>query len=397
MKAELGKLTTQARQLYSQLQPMQGQLRSFHQMHTSIGELEEAVHQLERVADEIQKNVMDTRMVPIGPLFTRFHRVIRDITRSSGKNIQLVLRGEKTELDKRMIDELGDPLIHMVRNSADHGIEPPEVRARSGKPAKGTITLDACHRGNSILIQISDDGKGLNPESILRKAIEKGVISKDDAERMSAHQIYQLIWEPGFSTAECVTDVSGRGIGMDIVKSKVESLNGTVDVESTPGQGTVITMKLPLTLAILPSLMIEVDDDVFAMPMESVSEIIRVRSDEVSTVQGKDAVQVRGRVISMIRLGEVFEWAGENRPASGQEPIQRTIVIVNEGDEEIGLVVDKVIGEEDVVIKSMSDNYKNVPGIAGASVLGNGRVSLILDPAGVIGMALRRHAKATIS
>ncbi|MBN2216412.1 MAG: Hpt domain-containing protein [Pirellulales bacterium] len=386
--ADIGSISAQARRIHGQLDAIRREMESFHKMHNSINELEEAVQQLDRVADDIQKNVMETRMVPIGPLFTRFHRVVRDITRASNdKTVRLEIHGENTELDKRMIDELSDPLIHLVRNSADHGIEPSEDRVRSGKPAEGTITLDAFHRGNSVLIQISDDGRGLEPNRILDKAIEKGFINSRDAERMTPQQILNLIWLPGFSTAGQVTEVSGRGVGMDIVRSRVESLNGTVELDSTPGRGVTVTIKLPLTLAILPSLMVELGGDVFAMPMESVVEIVKVGSEDIATVHGKMTAQVRGRVVSLLHLDEVFQWRGTMASSDRSCPGQCTLVIVGDGEQEIGLVIDRVLGEEDVVIKSMAENYKNVPGISGASVLGSGRVSLILDLAAVIAMA----------
>lgn len=388
MDADIGAISAQARRIHGQLDAIRREMESFHKMHNSINELEEAVQQLDRVADDIQKNVMETRMVPIGPLFTRFHRVVRDITRASNdKTIHLEIHGENTELDKRMIDELSDPLIHLVRNSADHGIEPSEDRVRSGKPADGTITLDAFHRGNSVLIQISDDGQGLDPKLILDKAIEKGFINSRDSERMTPQQILNLIWLPGFSTAGQVTEVSGRGVGMDIVRSRVESLNGTVELDSAPGRGMTVTIKLPLTLAILPSLMVELGGDVFAMPMESVVEIVKVGSEDIATVHGKMTAQVRGRVVSLLHLDEVFQWRGTRASSECPCPSQCTLVIVGDGEQEIGLVIDRVLGEEDVVIKSMAENYKNVPGVSGASVLGSGRVSLILDLAAVIAMA----------
>jgi two-component system chemotaxis sensor kinase CheA len=327
-------------------------------------------------------------MVPIGPLFTRFKRVVRDITRVNGKSVRLIISGEKTELDKRMIDELGDPLIHMVRNSVDHGIELPEERQAKGKPCEGTVTLDAFHRGNSIFIQVTDDGKGLDPDKILRKALEKGLVTEADAEKMSPHQIFQLIWEPGLSTAEKVTEVSGRGMGMDIVKSKIEDINGTVDLDSTPGQGTRLTIKLPLTLAILPSLMVEVESDIFALPMESVVEIVRVGRRDLTTIQGLWTARIRGRVISLVSLGEVFSWNRPTRPLSFDG--ETTLVVVGEAGQEIGLAVDRVLGEEDVVIKSMAENYQNVAGIAGASILGDGRVSLILDTSALIDLSSRQ-------
>ena len=252
-------------------------------MRTSVNDLFEAIHQLDRVSDGIQQSVMDTRMVPIGPLFARFKRVIRDITRGNGKQIRLVINGEKTELDKRMIDELGDPLIHMVRNSADHGIESPEVREAAGKPRQGhgharRLPSRQQHRHPGDRRR---QGARRRPHPA-SKALEKGLVTAADAEKMTRQQIYQLIWEPGLSTAEKVTEVSGRGMGMDIVKSKIEDLNGTVELDSEPGQGTTLTIKLPLTLAILPSLMVEIDGDVFAMPLESVVEIVSVGPQDMA-------------------------------------------------------------------------------------------------------------------
>ncbi|MCA9270593.1 MAG: chemotaxis protein CheA, partial [Planctomycetales bacterium] len=252
-------------QIQRDLVTLQEDIDHLRNARSLVNDLSEAVHQLERVSDGIQKSVMDTRMVPIGPLFSRFKRVVRDITRGNGKDIQLVIRGDKTELDKRMIDELGDPLIHMVRNSADHGAELPQERLAAGKAAQATITLDAFHRGNRIFVQVRDDGKGLDPDKIRAKAVAKGIITQQDAERLTREQALQLIWEPGFSTAEQVTEVSGRGMGMDIVRSKIEQLNGSVELESRLGEGTVITIKLPLTMAILPSLLTVISDDVFAL------------------------------------------------------------------------------------------------------------------------------------
>ena len=227
--------------------------------------------------------------------------------------MRLEIHGEKTELDKRMIDELGDPLVHMVRNSADHGIELPGEREAAGKPRQGTVTLDACHRGNSIVVRVSDDGKGLDTDRILRKCLEKGILTQAEAEKMTPQQIHQMIWEPGLTTAEKVTDVSGRGMGMDIVKSKIEDLNGTADIESAPGKGTTITIKLPLTLAILPSLMVEIGGDAFAMPMEAVGEIVSVGNEHLSTVHGRPAALVRGRVVSVVWLSDALSFHSANR------------------------------------------------------------------------------------
>jgi two-component system, chemotaxis family, sensor kinase CheA len=383
--AKLEDMRNYTRRIQTEMEALQRQMGQYDHVRTSINELLEAVHQLDRVSGGIQKCVMDTRMVPIGPLFTRFKRVVRDISRSNGKEIRLVIHGENTELDKRMIDELGDPLIHIIRNSADHGVELPEVRVAAGKPAEGTVTLDAMHRGNSIVIQIKDDGKGLDSIKIRNKAVQKGLMSQADADALTDLQAYQLIWEAGLSTAEKITEVSGRGMGMDIVRSKIQDINGTVELDSRPGEGTTITIKLPLTLAILPSLLAEIDGDVFAVPVETVSEIVRVAKKNISRVHGLDTAVVRGRVVSVVQLTQIFEWRQPARESSSKKKSEdQTLVIVESDGHEIGLVVDKLIGEEDVVIKSLAENYRNVAGVAGASILGDGRVSLILDVAALV-------------
>ncbi|MGC4005131.1 MAG: chemotaxis protein CheA [Pirellulales bacterium] len=355
----------------------------------TVNGLLDAVHQLDRVTDSIQKSVMETRMVPIGPLFTRFKRVIRDVTRITNKQIELVIRGEKTELDKRMIDELGDPLIHLVRNSADHGVETPAERIAKGKLATGVVTLDAFHRGNNIVIQVTDDGKGLDHERIRAKAVEKGIVTAADAEKLTPAQVVNLIWEPGFSTAEQVTEISGRGMGMDIVRSKIEQLNGAIDVTTTPGQGSTFTIKLPLTLAIMPSLLARVSGDVFALPMETILEIVALQPRDVVTLHGRKAALIRGRTVSLVGLDELFQWnapPSNNATNEGETP---TVVIIGDSGIELGIVVDKVIGESDVVIKSLAENYRNIQGISGASILGDGRVALILDSATLIDMSAR--------
>ncbi len=372
----------QLRRIQGYLEPLQEEFKAITNAREYVRELAEAIHHLHRVSDGIQQGVMDTRMVPVGPLFTRFKRVVRDITRANGKDVALVIKGEKTELDKRMIDELGDPLVHMVRNSADHGIESPQERIAAGKPRQGSITLDACHRGNSIVIQVQDDGKGLDTNRILAKCLEKGLVAPAEAEQMTPYQIHQMIWEPGLSTAEKVTDVSGRGMGMDIVRSKIEDLNGTVDIESIPGKGTTITIKLPLTLAILPSLMVDIAGDVFAMPMEAVVEIVSIASSQLNQVRGRPTAVIRGRVVSLIHLGDVMTFHGAKRQQAAVE--STLLVVLGEPGREIGLVVDRVIGEEDIVIKSIAENFRNIQGVAGASILGDGRVSLIIDTAALI-------------
>lgn len=377
-------------QIRGDLEVVRADLDELCQARTIVNGVHEAVHQLDRIADGIQKSVMDTRMVPIGPLFGRFKRVIRDITRSNGKDIQLVIRGEKTELDKRMVDELGDPLIHMVRNSADHGVESPAQRIAAGKPAQGTVTLDAFHRGNRVIIQVRDDGAGLDPQKIRAKAVSKGLITAADAERLTTQQTYQLIWEPGFSTAEKVTEISGRGMGMDIVRSKIEQLNGVVELDSQLGVGTTITIKLPLTMAILPSLLTVIAGDVFAVPVESVVEIVRISDKSLQNVHGMCTARVRGRVISVVELSALLQWPEGTLRAASSTNGERTLVIIGTDGNELGLSVDGLLGEEDIVIKSLAENYRNVPGLAGASILGNGRVSLILDVSSLVALASRK-------
>lgn len=382
------------RQMQNGLSAIRREFARLQEVRASLSDFFEAIHQLDRVADGIQKSVMDTRMVPIGPLFGRFKRVVRDVSKTGDKQIELEIMGEKTELDKRMIDELGDPLIHMVRNSADHGIESPSERKAKGKPEFGTVTLNAFHRGNSIIIQVTDDGRGLNREKILAKAIEKRVVQPAEAEKLTPQQIFQLIWEPGFSTAEKVTEISGRGMGMDIVRSKIESINGVVEVDSQEGQGTVFTIRLPLTMAILPSLMARIDGDLFSVPVDSIVEIVKVRREDLKTVHRQPTAMVRGRVVSVVRLGDAFGWSGPQR-VSQELAGDITIVVLGQDGREMGLVVDGILGEEDVVVKSLAENYVNIEGIAGACILGNGRVALILDPTAVIERAMIAGAKAS--
>ena len=383
----LEEFRTTAMRLQTELETAQSEVASFAKARGGVSDLFETIHQLDNVTDGIRRSVMDMRMLPIGPLFTRFQRVIRDITKSNGKDIHLDIHGESTELDKRMIDELSDPMIHLVRNSADHGVESPEEREAAGKPRQGTVSLDACHRGSNIVIRVSDDGRGLNADRIRAKAIEKGLVEASEAESMTRQQIFQFIWAPGLSTAQKVTAVSGRGVGMDIVRSKISELSGTVDVDSEPGRGTTFTIKLPLTLAILPSLMIEIDGDVFAVPLESVVEIVRVKRSDMATVHGRWTAPIRKRVVGVLRLGSIFKWGRNAKNAEGGPPEEIMLVVVGEGEKQLGLAVDDVLGEEDVVIKSIADNYRNVAGVAGATILGDGRISLILDPATLIEMS----------
>ncbi len=371
------------RRLQQDVEALERDLHRAASLRADVARLYDAVHQLGRVAVNLQKTVMDTRMAPVGPLFARFKRVVRDMTQNSEKDVALEISGEKTELDKRMIDELGDPLIHMVRNSIDHGIEPREERLRAGKPPQGRLRLDARHQGNSIVIVVRDDGRGLNAEKLRRKAIERGIITASEAEHLSDQQAFELIWRPGFSTAESITSTSGRGMGMDIVRAKIEELHGVIEIESEPGAGTTLALHLPLTLAILPALMAEIEGEVFAFPVESVVEIVACNAEDIQSIYGAPAAQIRGRTVPVVRLGELFD---ETRVA--QPPEERlTLVVLGADGREIGVPVTNLVGEQDVVIKSLADNYRHIRGVSGASILGDGRVSLILDAAALVDIA----------
>ena len=385
----VGQLTMGRSRLTEVVQRLRDALANRRPAESALNDLAEAIHALDRVGDGLQRTALDMRMVPIGPLFMRFHRVVRDIARTSGKDIRLIIDGEKTELDKRMIDELTDPLIHAVRNAADHGIESPPDRLAAGKPRQGTISLDACHRGGNIVIRISDDGGGIPIERLRARVIEMELAAPADVQAMNAQELCRFVWTPGFSTAPNVSEVSGRGIGMDIVRSKIEELGGSIDLDTEPGKGTTVAITLPLTLAILPCLLLEIRGEIFAVPTESVTEIIDVGLNEATTVCGRPAALVRGQMLPIVEIDAIFgesrektkdaedaaAWAGQDGSAS-----DTTLVILGPPGRRIGLAVDRVFGEEDVVVKSIAANYRNINGLAGAGIRGNGRVFLILDP-----------------
>ncbi|WP_165074409.1 chemotaxis protein CheA [Paludisphaera rhizosphaerae] len=385
------------RRLREDFRTIRGELDRLRQGRERLKTLADAIHSLGRVADGLQKGVLETRMVPIGPLFERFRRVIRDLSHASGKEVLLRIDGEKTELDKRMIDELSDPLIHMVRNSVDHGLEPPEDREAAGKPRAGTVSLQASHRGNSVVITVSDDGRGIDCERIRRKIVAKGLVGREQAAEMTDRELVPYIWHPGLSTAETVTEISGRGVGMDIVKDRIDNLSGSVDIRTTPGQGTVFTIRLPLTLAIMSSLLVRIYDEVYALPLDHIDEIVEIHGDRIARVQGRPTIEIRGKFIALASLGDVFDWGGERHPSAPEGDRFRDpsssfhVVIVQDGETTIGLVVDELIGMQEVVLKSLERNYRPVPGLSGASILGDGRVSLILDVDAVIDAAASRR------
>ena len=375
--------SAQFRRLCDNFRAIQEELDLIRQGREQLGAMADAIHHLSRVSDGIQRGVLETRMVPIGPLFDRFRRVVRDLRLSSGKEVELRVEGEKTELDKRMIDELGDPLIHLVRNAVDHGLESPAAREAAGKPRAGIVALAASHRGNSVLITVADDGHGIDCERVRRKAVSRGLIGEAESRNLADRQLIQFIWHPGLSTAEAVTDISGRGVGMDIVKSRIEGLNGTVDVRSEAGQGTTFIIRLPLTLAIMSVLLARVGEVTYAIPLDHLDEIVELDPGQIYRVQGRPSIEIRGRIISLVTLADVLQGRMSGGLVLGAKAIvdgvKHTVVVVSDGEATLGLVVDGLLGMQEVVLKSLERNYQPVDGLSGASILGDGRISLILD------------------
>jgi len=377
------------RALGEQMEVVEELLQSLDQGRRCMDQWNEAIDQLTRVSNGLQQGVLDTRMVPVGPLFNRFKRVVRDIATELRKKVQLEIRGEKTELDKRMIDELGDPLVHLVRNAIDHGLESEEVRRKRGKPDAGTLTLEATHSGNNVLITIRDDGGGIAVEKVRARAIQRGLVPEATAATLTDREWMQFIWHPGFSTAEQVSDISGRGVGMDIVKTRIAELNGTIEVDSRPGVGTTFQIRLPLTLAIIRSLLFRLPHGIFAAPIENVREIVSVPRHEVLSVHGRDSIEVRGEFIPLVGIDDIFDWNGvEPRRTSDRATATAgsrvEVVILTTGRKTMGLEVDELRGSQDIVIKSLSENFVPIRGLAGASILGDGSVCLLLDVAASI-------------
>jgi len=337
------------------------------------------------ITDELQTTGLKTRMVPIETVFRKFPRLVRDVAHSLGKQVDLIVRGEDTELDKTMVELIGDPLIHLVRNSLDHGLEMPDLRESQGKPRKGTIHLEARQEGDQIVISIRDDGAGIDPERVSRKAIEKGLVTAERVRSLTRAEILDFIFLPGFSTAEKTSNLSGRGVGMDVVRSNLKKMNGSVQLESQVGRGTTILLRLPLTLAILPVLLVRVREDVYALPLRSVVETARIQRREVHKIEGGEILHLRDRTLPLIRLGRIFRYP-EN--SDGDE----RAVILGLGERRIALLVDQLLGQESTVIKPMSALFHNIACLAGATIGGDGRVRLVLDPAGILAAA-----EATVS
>jgi two-component system chemotaxis sensor kinase CheA len=355
-------------------------------LKTNVGKFRSTSQNLGRITGELQEGVMRIRMVPISQIFSRFPRLVRDLSKSLNKKINLVIEGEETELDKSVIEDLLDPIMHSVRNSIDHGIESVEERKAAGKPEEGMVLLKAANEGNMIIIEISDDGKGIDVEAVKAKAVERGLISPNKI--LTDVESFNLIFEPGFSTAKTITSISGRGVGLDVVRRQIDKLNGTVTVQSERGKGTKFVIKLPLTLAIIQGLLVRVGLEIYSIPITSVIESLRVKPEEIRKIDNYEVFNIRNDVVSLLRLNRLFGIKTEEQ----QE--YNFIVIVGTAEKKMGFMVDSLIGEEDVVIKPLRDQFTNSPGIAGASILGDGSVSLIIDVSQLLELGLHQEMEA---
>ncbi|WHE08154.1 chemotaxis protein CheA [Thermoanaerobacterium thermosaccharolyticum] len=331
------------------------------------------IEYLERITTNLHDAVMKVRMVPVERVFNRFPRMVRDLSRELNKKITLNMYGQDTEVDRTVIDEIGDPLVHLMRNSIDHGIETPDVRVKKGKPETGVINLKAYHEGNNVIIEVSDDGSGINFEKVKNKAYEKGMLSADEVEELSNEKLVKLLFEPGFSTSDTISDISGRGVGLDVVKNKIESLNGSIEVKTEVDKGTKFIIKLPLTLAIIQALLVMVGNEKYAFPLNSISEIVNKNKNEIHLVQGKEVVMYRGKVIPLIRLHNILDLK------SNEDSDNFICVIIKKGDNLAACSVDELIGQQEIVIKPLGKYLSNVKIIAGATILGDGQVALIID------------------
>ncbi len=338
-------------------------------------DLQETVERMSRVSGDLQNIILTMRMVPIDQVFNRFPRMIRQLARDLNKNVEIEIVGADTELDRTVIDEIGDPLVHLIRNAMDHGIETPEVRRAKGKPEQGTVKLEAYHSGNHVFIEISEDGAGINQEKVLNKALQSGIVTKEQAQLLTEDQICGLIMASGFSTAETISDVSGRGVGLDVVKNTIESLGGSIAITSKENEGSVFSIQLPLTLSIISALLVELQEEKYAIPLSSIIETAIIHKDQIFHAHNKKVIDFRGKVVPLAFLNEIFEV-----PSDGKEESDYiSIVIIKKGDKTAGLVVDGFIGQQEVVLKSLGDYLPNAFAISGATILGDGQVALIID------------------
>ncbi|MDA8112216.1 MAG: chemotaxis protein CheA [Nitrospiraceae bacterium] len=361
----------------NRLVKLSGDIDGVTDFERRIKEVAEAISQLNRVTTDLQTAVIKTRMQPIKKVLGKFPRMVRDLSRKMGKSIRLELSGEETELDKSVIEEIGDPLVHIIRNSIDHGIEMPDDRIAQGKDPEGVVRISAYQEGNSIVIEISDDGRGIDAEKIRRKAVEKGIITEADAMRLTDSEAVNIIFMPGFSTAEKVTDVSGRGVGMDVVRTNINKINGSVEISTQKGAGSTFTIRLPLTIAIIQALMVTIGPETYAIPLASVVETVKITEKDIKTLSGSEVLNLRQQVLPLIRLRDEFKV-----PHQGDGtgiPEGQYVVVVQVGSKNLGLVVDRLPYQEEVVIKSMGQILSGIRGLAGATITGDGRVVIILD------------------
>lgn len=344
----------------------------------NIKEVDESLAQLSRITLDLQNVVMKVRMVPIEFVFNRFPRMVRDLSKNLGKEINFVMEGEETELDRTFVEVIGDPLVHLIRNAIDHGIETKEERISRGKPPIGTVKLSARHEGNNVVIEVEDDGRGMSREKLIKKAIEKGLVTEEKAAGLPDEKVFDFIFLPGFSTKEQVSELSGRGVGMDVVKNTVDSLNGTVTIESTFGKGTKVTIRLPLTLAIIQALLVKVNSHVYAIPISIIDSTLIIAKEEIKVVQNEEVIVIRGEVIPLVKLWDVFGMDHEKNPK------EMNVVVVKAGSRKYGLAVDMLIGQEDIVIKSLGKIFNDVKIFSGGATLGDGSIALILDVANIV-------------
>ena len=338
--------------------------------------LSETTYAMARISDDLQDTIMKVRMVPVSSVFSRFPRLVRDLSRKSGKEVDLIMEGEETELDKSVVEVIGDPLVHLIRNSVDHGIEPEDVRIAAGKPPKGKVTLRAFHKGNSVAIEIEDDGKGIDPVKMREIAVRKGLITTEEAAQLDDREAIELIFAPGFSSADQITDISGRGVGMDVVRTNIKNLKGSVSTYSEIGKGTRFTLSLPLTLAIIDALMVNVSGQMYAIPLDAVSETTKIEAQRLTDVKGRKAVTLRGEVLGIVEMAEML---GLPR-ASDPLPDVLSVVVIHDNDRRLGLVVDRLLERQEIVIKPLGAYLGDLKGISGATIMGDGSVILILDP-----------------
>ena len=343
-----------------------------------MSDLMETLEQMDRVTGDLQNIVMKVRMVPVSAVFNRFPRMVRDVSKELGKEINLTIEGEETELDRTVIDEIGDPIMHLLRNSLDHGVESPDAREAKGKPRVGEVGLIARHEGNNVVIMITDDGAGIDADKIRRKAVEKGMITQDEADRLDDTDAVRLIFLPGFSTAEQITDISGRGVGMDVVRSKIEALSGHVDVETHIDEGSIFKIKLPLTLAIIQAMLVRVQEEMYAIPLTSIDSTVNIEPTDIQTIQNKEVIVLRGEIIPIVRMEEALQ------VPHVKDSEELFVVVVHAGEAKAGIVVDNLIGQQEIVIKTLGNLFAGLKLFGGATVLGDGRVALILDVATMI-------------